>query len=186
MRTIFYYCILMTTILGASNRVQATQKETAMQYNPQETRFLEEAEGKEALKWAKARTNKTEKFLKKTGVYKLVKAHTESICYDQRKYLGGTIRQGYVYNFWTDAKNPQGLWRRTLLKNYSKDVPKWEVLIDVDKLSKKLGKKVVFKGVSNCFHQPNLYLITMSFGGKDDAFFREWDLKTKDFVEKGF
>ena len=27
----------------------------------------------------------------------------------------------YYYNFWRDAKNPRGLWRRTTLDEYRKD-----------------------------------------------------------------
>ncbi|KJV97482.1 prolyl oligopeptidase, N-terminal beta-propeller domain protein [Rickettsia amblyommatis str. Darkwater] len=105
---------------------------------------------------------------------------------NSKKTPFGAIRKGYVYNFWMDYKNPQGLWRRTLVENYSKDKPNWEVLIDFDKLSKKLDKKVMYRGRSDCFQNPNRFLITMSFGGKDEMFFREWDLEKKDFVKNGF
>ncbi|GAA5253009.1 hypothetical protein KNCP2_12970 [Candidatus Rickettsia kedanie] len=80
----------------------------------------------------------------------------------------------------------KGYGRRTLVENYSKDKPNWEVLIDFDKLSKKLGKKVMYRGGSDCFQNSNRYLITMSFGVKDEMFFREWDLDKKDFVKNGF
>lgn len=155
-------------------------------YSPKDTKFLEEAEGSEALKWAKERTDKTKNSFKSMPTYKIIKKEIESIFYDKRKTPYGIIRKGYVYNFWMDDKNPQGLWRRTLVKNYSKDKPNWEVLIDFDKLSKKLSKKVMFRGVDNCFQAPNRYLIAMSFGGKDELFFREWDLQKKDFVKNGF
>lgn len=113
-------------------------------YNPKDTKFLEEAEGAEALKWAKERTEKTKKSFEGMPEYKPIKKEIESILYDQRKIPYGFIRNGYVYNFWMDDKNPQGLWRRTLLENYSKDRPEWEVLIDFDKLSKKYVKKVMY------------------------------------------
>ncbi|WCR56728.1 MAG: hypothetical protein PG979_000785 [Rickettsia asembonensis] len=89
--------------------------------------------------------------------YKVVKKEIESIFYDQRKTPYGIIRKGYVYNFWMDDKNPQGLWRRTLIENYSKDKPNWEILIDFDKLSKKLGKKAMYRGGSDCFQNPNRF-----------------------------
>ncbi|KJV79538.1 putative prolyl endopeptidase-like protein [Rickettsia rhipicephali str. Ect] len=45
-----------------------------------------------------------------------------------------------------------------MVENYSKDKPNWEVLIDFDKLSKKLGKKVMYRGGSDCFQNPNRFL----------------------------
>ncbi len=44
----------------------------------------------------------------------------------------------------------------------------------------------MYRGGSDCFQNPNRFLITMSFGGKDETFFREWDLEKKDFVKNGF
>ncbi|WP_040258037.1 prolyl oligopeptidase family serine peptidase [Rickettsia hoogstraalii] len=176
-----YFTIILLTFC-----VQAIGDNDKQIYNQKDTKFLEEAEGAEALKWAKERTDKTEKAFQSMPTYKVVKKEIESIFYDQRKTPYGIIRKGYVYNFWMDDKNPQGLWRRTLIENYSKDKPNWEVLIDFDKLSKKLGKKVMYRGGSNCFQNPNRFLITMSFGGKDEMFFREWDLEKKDFVKNGF
>ena len=41
-------------------------------------------------------------------------------------------RGEYLYNFWRDAANPRGLWRRTTLDSYRTDAPEWDVLIDVD------------------------------------------------------
>ena len=44
-------------------------------------------------------------------------------------------RGDYLYNFWRDAANPRGLWRRTTLDSYRTDAPEWDVLIDVDELA---------------------------------------------------
>ncbi|AAU03649.1 prolyl oligopeptidase family serine peptidase [Rickettsia typhi] len=178
--------ICYLTIILLTFCIDAMEDNNKQIFNPKETKFLEEAEGVEALEWAKERTSKTEKALQAMQEYKQIKKEIETIFYDQRKTPYGVIRKGYVYNFWMDDKNPQGLWRRTLVDNYSKDKPNWEVLIDFDKLSKKIGKKVAYRGVSNCFQNPNRYLISMSFGGKDEMFFREWDLEKKDFVKNGF
>ncbi len=75
-------------------------------YNPKDTKFLEEAEGADALKWAKERTDKTEQAFQSMPEYKPIKKEIESIFYDQRKTPYGIIRKGYVYNFWIDNKNP--------------------------------------------------------------------------------
>ena len=54
---------------------------------------------------------------------------------------------GYVYNFWQDANNPKGLWRRTTIADYQNPTPHWEVLLDVDALAKAESENWVFKGV---------------------------------------
>ena len=43
-------------------------------------------------------------------------------------------RGDWLYNFWRDAANPRGLWRRTTLDSYRTDAPDWEVVIDLDAL----------------------------------------------------
>ena len=42
----------------------------------------------------------------------------------------------YYYNFWRDAKNPRGLWRRTTLDEYRKAKPNWDIVLDLDALGK--------------------------------------------------
>ena len=44
-------------------------------------------------------------------------------------------RGEYLYNLWTDAEHPRGLWRRTTLEQYRTDTPDWDVLLDVDALA---------------------------------------------------
>ena len=46
------------------------------------------------------------------------------------------VRRGpHLYNFWKDAKNPRGLWRRTTLDSFRTEQPSWEVILDVDALA---------------------------------------------------
>ena len=40
----------------------------------------------------------------------------------------------FLYNFWRDAKNPRGVWRRTTLDEYRKADPRWETVLDLDAL----------------------------------------------------
>ena len=46
-------------------------------------------------------------------------------------------RGEYLYNFWRDAANPRGLWRRTTLQSYRGEEPEWDVIIDVDELARR-------------------------------------------------
>ena len=47
-----------------------------------------------------------------------------------------SLDHGDVFNFWQDAQHTRGLWRKTTIADYAKADPKWDVLLDVDKLAK--------------------------------------------------
>ena len=91
-----------------------------------------------------------------------------------------------IGNFWQDATNPKGVWRRTTLASYRTATPQWETLLDIDALSKAEGKDWVFKGADCLAPDDTRCLINLSDGGKDAVVVREFDLTTKRFVDAGF
>ncbi|MFW2341631.1 prolyl oligopeptidase family serine peptidase [Brevundimonas sp.] len=91
-----------------------------------------------------------------------------------------------IGNFWQDATNPKGLWRRTTLESYASGDTQWETLLDIDALARAEGKDWVFKGASCLPPAETRCLINLSDGGKDAVVVREFDLTTKAFVEGGF
>jgi prolyl oligopeptidase len=98
----------------------------------------------------------------------------------------GTLRDKYVYNFWQDAANPKGLWRRTSIADYQTPAPHWELLLDVDALAKAEGENWVFAG-AECAPSGKPYcLIRLSRGGGDAVVIREFDTEAKAFVKDGF
>ena len=40
-----------------------------------------------------------------------------------------------IGNFWQDAANPKGIWRRTTLDSYRSANTQWETMLDIDALS---------------------------------------------------
>jgi prolyl oligopeptidase len=97
----------------------------------------------------------------------------------------GSLRGGYVYNFWQDARNPKGLWRRTTIADYQAKAPHWEVLLDVDALAKAEKENWVFAG-SECAPHETRCLIRLSRGGGDAVVLREYDLAAKKLATDGF
>ena len=89
----------------------------------------------------------------------------------------------YYYNFWRDAKNPRGLWRRTTLEEYRKPEPKWETVLDVDALGKAEKESWVFHGAQFLKPEYRRCLISLSRGGSDASVVREFDVISKSFVE---
>ena len=97
----------------------------------------------------------------------------------------GSLDHGCVYNFWQDANNPKGLWRRTSIADYQTASPTWEVLLDVDALAKAEKENWVFEG-AECSPGQTRCLIRLSRGGGDAVVIREYDLKAKKFATDGF
>ena len=87
-----------------------------------------------------------------------------------------------IGNFWQDATNPKGIWRRTTLESYASGDAQWETLLDIDALARAEGKDWVFKGASCLPPAETRCLINLSDGGKDAVVVREFDLTTKAFV----
>jgi len=97
----------------------------------------------------------------------------------------GTLSHGFVYNFWQDAANPKGIWRRATVADYRNAKPGWEVLLDVDALAKSEKENWVFKG-AECSPGEARCLIRLSRGGGDAVVIREYDLKARRLASDGF
>ena len=95
-------------------------------------------------------------------------------------------RGDYLYNFWRDAANPRGLWRRTTLESYRTEEPDWDVIIDVDALAAADDENWVWAGAKVIEPDHTLALISLSRGGSDAAIVREFDMRTREFVDGGF
>ena len=95
-------------------------------------------------------------------------------------------RGGSVYNFWQDAQNPKGMWRRTTLTSYRTEAPEWEVVLDVDALAKAENTDWVWGGCVSLPPEHRHGLVQLSRGGSDAVVSREFDLIDRCFVTDGF
>ncbi len=147
--------------------------------------WLEEIKGPKALEWVETENVRSLAVLK--GDARFEPFHQETL-----KLVNATDRIPYpgligqdVYNFWQDAKNVRGVWRRTTQASYATAEPKWETLLDLDQLSTAEGADWVWSG----FHCPPPWkkgLVELSSGGEDATELREFDLATRTFVPGGF
>src|SRR5271167_4342265 len=109
--------------------------------------WLEDILGEQQLDWVRARNDPTvDQF---TGV-EFERMRTEALeVLDTDARIPYVRRRGdYLYNFWRDATNPRGLWRRTTCESYRSDSPEWDVLIDVDELGRLDDQKWVWGGAT--------------------------------------
>ena len=79
--------------------------------------WLEDIDGDEALNWVRRRNDATIAEFTDDEFEQMRAAALEVLDTDTR--IPYVRRRGeYLYNFWRDATNPRGLWRRTTLESY--------------------------------------------------------------------
>ncbi len=148
--------------------------------------WLEDVTGDKALGWVKQRNAASTAALAETEQFEQLKQRLLDILDSDDRIPLISKAGDYYYNFWRDAENKRGLWRRTTLDEYRKDEPAWETVLDLDKLAEAENENWVWKGVD--FQEPGYErcLISLSRGGADATVVREFDVTTGAFVEDGF
>lgn len=147
--------------------------------------WLEDITGDDALDWVRAHNAPTLERFAGDGFEAMRTAALEVLDTDAR--IPYVRRRGeYLYNFWRDAANPRGLWRRTTLDSYRNATPDWEVLIDVDEVGRADDMNWVWSGADVIEPDHTRALVALSAGGSDAAIVREFDMVTLQFVADGF
>ncbi len=147
--------------------------------------WLEDITGDDALDWVRRHNEPTLAELRGERFEQMRTEALEVLDTDAR--IPYVRRRGeWLYNFWRDAANPRGLWRRTTLDSYRTDAPDWEVVIDLDALAADEDENWVWAGANVIEPDHSLALITLSRGGSDAAVVREFDMHTGEFVVDGF
>jgi prolyl oligopeptidase len=147
--------------------------------------WLEEIDGSRALAWVEERNRAT---LDRFGNARFAADRDTLIAlFDRPDHVPSVARLGgLLYNFWKDAANPRGLWRRTTLASYRTEQPVWETIIDVDALAASEGEDWVWHGGATLPGTHDRALLYLSRGGSDATVLREFDLAAKAFVADGF
>jgi prolyl oligopeptidase len=147
--------------------------------------WLEDVSGDDALAWVRAHNEPTVAELCDERFEEMRREALEVLDTDTR--IPYVRRRGeHLYNFWRDAANPRGLWRRTTLASYRADSPEWDVLIDVDALAAADGENWVWAGAEVIEPDLTLALIGLSRGGSDATVIREFDIRSRTFVAGGY
>lgn len=147
--------------------------------------WLEEVTGADALEWAEAH-NETSLAEFRDDMFEQMRAESLEILDTDTRIPYVRRRGEYLYNFWRDATNPRGLWRRTTLESYRTPSPDWDIIIDVDQLADADGQSWVWGGADVIEPDLTRALIALSPGGSDAITVREFDMTTRTFVDDGF
>lgn len=147
--------------------------------------WLEDVEGERALAWVAAENART--LTAFAGAEFAADRDTLAAILDRPDKIPMIARRGpWIYNFWLDAGNPRGLWRRTTLESYRLDKPAWDVLLDLDALAAAEGEDWIWGGATTRPETHDRAIVRLSRGGSDAVALREFDLSSRTFVKDGF
>ncbi len=173
----------------AQDAAPTTKSSTASADDP--FLWLEEVQGEKALAWVEARNAASRAELTKHEEFAVIEADTLALLDADDRIVFGSQRGAWIYNFWRDAANPRGLYRRTSVAKYLDHKSEWDVVFDLDALAKEEGRAWVWKGMS--LRRPEVEggqyergLMRLSVGGSDAVVVREFDIPTRAFVKGGF
>jgi prolyl oligopeptidase len=178
------FALLVAPLLSyvlATGAFAVSQAQTA----PDPYVWLEDVHGEKQLAWVKEQNAASLGPLKSDPRYQKNYDSILEVLDATDRIPMGSLSHGFVYNFWQDAANPKGLWRRTAIADYQNAQPHWEVLLDVDALAKAEKENWVFKG-AECSPGQVRCLIRLSRGGGDAVVVREYDLKARQLATDGF
>jgi prolyl oligopeptidase len=98
--------------------------------------WLEDVHGEKPLAWVKEHNAASLGPLKSDPNYQKNYDSILEVLDATDRIPMGSLSHAFVYNFWQDAANPKGIWRRTSIADYQNAKPAWELLLDVDALAK--------------------------------------------------
>ncbi len=147
---------------------------------------LEEVNGTEAMAFVAESNRRALASLDGDRRYETFRRQAEAILTATDRIPSPSFLGDGIGNFWQDAANPKGIWRRTTLDSYRSSNTRWETMLDIDALARAEGRDWVWKGANCLAPDETRCLISLSDGGKDAVVVREFDTTTGLWVEDGF
>jgi prolyl oligopeptidase len=148
--------------------------------------WLEDVTGRKSMAWVEDQNAKSRPAVEADRGFAPLRDRFTEIAQSRSRIPAISKVGPFVYNFWQDAANPRGLWRRTTLDEYRLASPAWETVLDLDKLSAAENEKWAWKGAACLYPKYERCLVSISRGGADAVEVREFDLVKKAFVADGF
>lgn len=149
--------------------------------------WLEDIEGERAMAWVEARNERSLGVLRGDPRFETLHQQALEIVQSRDRIPApGFNHDGTIDNFWQDAAHVRGIWRTTTLDSYRTETPQWETILDFDALAAAEGANWVYKGATCLPPEETRCLVSLSDGGKDAVTVREFDRRTRSFVEGGF
>ena len=147
---------------------------------------LEDIESPSSMAWVAAENAKTAKRLEGDPRYEAFHNQAQAIFTSSARIPWPDFRAGGIDNFWQDGTHIHGIWRHATMASFRSNNPEWETLLDLDALSKAEGRNWIWKGAACRQPEETVCLVRLSDGGSDAVEIREFDTRSRQFVEGGF
>ena len=148
--------------------------------------WLEDIEGEKALDWVRDQNARSQKELEADPRFAPMHAEARAILTSKERIAYGEIHAGHVYNFWQDETAVRGIWRRADVASYRGGTPRWDTVLDFDRLAQDEGENWIH-GDFECLAPAYVHcMVEVSLGGKDAGVWREFDTQAKKFGDGGF
>jgi len=178
---------VMTTVLAAILLAVPTgqARGAAAAADPNPYLWLTQIHGKKALTWVEAQNGRSDLALEGDATYARDRSQIMDVLNANTRIPRGELDHGWVLNFWQSAAHVRGIWRRTRIADYARKAPRWQTLLDVDRLDSRMHQNWVWHG-ADCTAAFDRCLVRLSPGGGDAAEIREYDPRTRSFIAGGF
>jgi prolyl oligopeptidase len=148
--------------------------------------WLEDVHGSRAIKWVEGKNRASIDNLTGHPKYQDIYAKSLAIYNSSDRIPSPSILGDFIYNFWQSPEHVRGIWRRTVKEKYLEGNPEWDILLDLDEMSREDGINWVFKGANGLYPGYSRFMVSLSKGGADATVIREFDVNDKAFIEDGF
>lgn len=148
--------------------------------------WLEELRSAQSMAWVEARNAVTMQQMHALPAYQAIERDVRALMGADMRLPTVTRMGGLLYNFWTDAAHPRGVWRRTTVAQYQRAAPAWETVLDLDRLAADESEPWVWREARCLYPQAARCLVMLSRGGGDATVVREFDTHARSFVKDGF
>jgi prolyl oligopeptidase len=148
--------------------------------------WLEELDSERALAWVRAQNDISTAQLSANPEFDALRQRLLAVYNSEARIPFVSKAGAYFYNFWRDATHVRGVWRRTTLAEYRAPEPKWQTVLDLDRLAEQEQENWVWAGASFLHGSWDRCLIMLSRGGGDSHVVREFDVTRLAFVSDGF
>ncbi|RYZ80160.1 MAG: S9 family peptidase, partial [Proteobacteria bacterium] len=148
--------------------------------------WLENLNATKALDWVHYENSRVESRLLDSAWMKKDEQVAVDIFKSNKTVITGKVIGQYVYSLRPSPTSPQGSWDRIGIEDYIAHKHTWEEVLNIDDYNLRTGKKYIFKKADCLAPESELCLLHFSDAGTDQVYVKEFNLRTKKFVESGF
>lgn len=148
--------------------------------------WLEDVTADRSMEWVAEMNRQTAEAYKSQPIYQQLYQEALQALNNKTRIPQLSQRGKWLYNYWKDAANPRGVYRRIKLQDFKQGRNKWQTVLDMDKYNSEHDGSWTFNGMSCLSPEYRHCLAFLSPGGTDSTVMREFDMKKLTFVKGGF